>query len=269
LRRLPAAPDDRRRSRYGQRSAILSLAMRVNVLPDAAAVALAAAHAICEAVRARPDARLGLPTGGTPILAYRELARCEQHGEADFSRTTVYAIDEFAGVPSATAGTNAAFYREHLRIRMQRLECPDSAAADPAAEVRRFAGAVQHMGGLDLCVLGIGTNGHIAFNEPGCARDSRARVVTLEESSRRAHAAAFGGLDRVPEHGMTLGVADLLEARRILVLAQGAHKADIVRAAIEGTQTVAVPASWLQSHADITWLLDGSAAAQLSTPLRP
>ncbi len=243
--------------------------MRVNVLPDAAAVALAAADAICEAVRVRADARLGLPTGGTPILAYRELAHREQLDEADFSRTTVYAIDEFAGIPNATAGTNAAFYREHLRIQVQRLECPDSAAADPNAEIHGFADAMRRAGGLDLCVLGIGANGHVAFNEPGCARDSRARVVTLEDSSRRAHAGAFGGRDRVPEHGMTLGIADLLEARRVLVLAQGAHKADVVRAAIEGPQTPAVPASWLQSHSDVTWLLDQAAASPVSTPRQP
>jgi glucosamine-6-phosphate deaminase len=242
------------------------LAMQLHVLPDGAAVAVAAADAICEAVRAGPDARLGLPTGGTPILAYRELARREQRGEADFSRTTVYAIDEFAGVPAATPGTNASFYREYVRIGVRALECPDSEAADLDAEIRRFAEGIRRAGGLDLCVLGIGTNGHVAFNEPGSDRDSCARVVTLEGASRRAYADAFGGHDRVPEQGMTLGVGDLFEARRILVLAQGAHKADVVRAAIDGAQTAAVPASWLQSHSHVTWLLDEAAASQLSAP---
>ncbi|MDP9238297.1 MAG: glucosamine-6-phosphate deaminase [Chloroflexota bacterium] len=240
--------------------------MRVNILPDASSVALIAADAICEAVRARPDARLGLPTGGTPILAYGELERREQLGDADFSRARVYAIDEFAGVPPVTAGTNAAFYREHLRIRVQSLECPDSAAPAPVTEIGGFADAIRRAGGLDLCVLGIGDNGHIAFNEPGSVRDSRARVVTLEESSRLAHAGPFGGLNRVPTRGMTLGIADLLEARRILVLAQGAHKARIVRAAMDGPQTAAVPASWLQSHSDVIWLLDQAAASLLPRP---
>lgn len=238
--------------------------MRVHVLADAGAVAAAAAGAIRDVVHAQPAARIALPTGGTPVAAYRELARTGESGACDFSRSVVYAIDEFVGVPAGTDGTNAAFYRAHLRIHVARIECPDSAAPDPDAEARALAERIRRAGGLDLCVLGIGTNGHIAFNEPGSAPDSRARVVRLEEASRRAHADAFGGLDRVPTRGMTLGVADLLEARRILVLAQGTHKAKVVRDAIEGSQTAAVPASWLQSHGSVTWLLDEAAASQLS-----
>ena len=112
-------------------------------------------------------------------------------------------------------------------------------------------------------MLGIGVNGHIAFNEPGSERDSRARVVTLTPESRAAHADAFGSLDRVPARGMTLGIADILAARRILVLATGAGKAAIVERILEGPMTAAVPASWLQPHADVTWLLDAAAASRL------
>jgi glucosamine-6-phosphate deaminase len=237
--------------------------MRIEVRADAAAVAAGAADAICEAVRARPAARIGLPTGGTPISTYRELARREARGESDFAQAVVYAVDEFAGATRDTPGTNSVFYRQHVRIHLRALHCPDPAAPDPEAHIRAFADAMRRDGGLDLCVLGIGANGHIAFNEPGAALDSRARVVTLDDVSRRAHAATFGSLDRVPARGMTLGVADLLEARAVLVLAQGEHKAAIVRAAIEGEQTAAVPASWLQPHLNITWLLDESAASSL------
>jgi glucosamine-6-phosphate deaminase len=109
-------------------------------------------------------------------------------------------------------------------------------------------------------------NGHIAFNEPGSARTSRARAIQLAGTSREAHAAAFGSIEAVPDRGITLGVADLLEARAILALASGTHKAKIVRDAIEGPQTADVPASWLQSHGDIRWLLDAEAAAELSRP---
>jgi glucosamine-6-phosphate deaminase len=238
--------------------------MRIDIRADAAAVAIRAADLICDALRARPSARVGLPTGGTPILTYEELARREARGEADFTRAVVYAVDEFAGASPDTPGTNQVFYREHLRIRLRALHCPDPAAPDPEARIRAFAAALRSDGGLDLCLLGIGSNGHIAFNEPGAARASRARVVKLDDVSRRAHADTFGSLDRVPARGMTLGVADLLEARALLVVAQGEHKSAIIRAAIEGEQTAAIPASWLQSHPDITWLLDEAAASGLT-----
>lgn len=239
--------------------------MRIEIAADEDALAVRAADLICDAVRAKPAALLGLPTGATPIRAYAQLERRVAAGEADFSRATVYAIDEFAGATRTTPGTNSAFYREHLKIGQRALHCPNPSAQDPAEHIRAFADAVRRAGGLDLCVLGIGVNGHIAFNEPGAPRDSGARVVDLTLASREAHAETFGSLDRVPARGMTLGVADLLEARSIVVLAAGARKATIVRQAIEEPQTAAVPASWLQSHADVTWLLDEAAAAQLTS----
>jgi glucosamine-6-phosphate deaminase len=239
--------------------------MRIETIADGATLAARAADLICDAVRAKPAALLGLPTGNTPLRAYGELGRRVSAGVADFSRASLYAIDEFAGAPAATPGTNSAFYARHLNIRQRALYCPDPSAPDPDSEIRAFAGAVRQAGGFDLCVLGVGVNGHIAFNEPGSSRDSRARVVDLTLASREAHAAAFGSLDAVPACGMTLGVADLLEARRIVALAAGASKAAIVQAAVEGAQTADVPASWLQSHADVTWLLDEAAAAGLRT----
>lgn len=236
--------------------------MRIEIMKDAGELSRAAADLICDAVRVKRDARLGLPTGGTPILTYRELAR---RIGTDCSTNIVYAIDEFAGVPSGTAGTNSAFYREHLRISAHAVHCPDSGAADPEREIASFAEAIGAGGGLDLCVLGLGVNGHIAFNEPGSRRESRARVVALTPETRRAHAQAFGSLDLVPALGMTLGVADLMAVRSLCVIVQGAHKAAIARAAIEGPRTPDVPASWLQQRADVIWMLDAAAAAALST----
>ncbi|MHB8685480.1 MAG: 6-phosphogluconolactonase [Dehalococcoidia bacterium] len=240
--------------------------MRIVTVADEAALARTAADMICAAVRAKADAVLGLPTGTTPIATYRELQRRSEARAADLSRVMVYAIDEFAGVPRSAPGTNSMFYRTHLRLPVRALHIPNPDAHDPDAHIRAFAGAIRRAGGFDLCVLGVGTNGHIAFNEPGAARESRARVVELTESSRGAYAAAFGGIDQVPERGMTLGVADLLEARAILVLASGAGKAAIVRHAVEGPMTAAVPASWLQGHGDCTWVVDAAAARALRAP---
>jgi glucosamine-6-phosphate deaminase len=237
--------------------------MRIEIEADDVAVGGHAAGVICDAVRAKPDAVLGLPTGNSPLSAYAELERRALEGIADFSVVTAYAVDEFAGATATAPGTNSVFFAEHLRVRFRALRCPDSGAADPDAAIRALAESIRRDGGMELCVLGVGVNGHIAFNEPGAARDSRARVVPLTRASREAHAAAFGSLERVPLLGMTLGVADLLEARAILVIAHGPHKARIVRAAIEGPVTAEVPASWLRGHGDVTWLLDTAAAALL------
>jgi glucosamine-6-phosphate deaminase len=237
--------------------------VRVEIVEHEAALAAKAADAICEVARAQPECVLGLPTGSTPIATYRELHRREQAGAVDFSRATGFAIDEFAGVATGAPGTNRAFFEQHLGVRLRALHVPDAAANDADAEIRRFAALIDDGGGLDLCVLGIGLNGHIAFNEPGSTRDSRARAVTLDAATREAHAAAFGGLDQTPARGMTLGIADILTARRIIVIAQGAAKAAIVASAIEGPQTAEAPASWLQARDDALWLLDEASASRL------
>jgi glucosamine-6-phosphate deaminase len=242
---------------------VLACRMRIRIAPDATSHASEAADAVCEHVRRMPGASIALPTGSTPIRMYAELNRRAATRAVDMSGMTVWAIDEFAGVSRATRGTNSVFYREHVRFHPRSLHVPNPAAEEPDEHIRAFAGAIERAGGLDLCVLGIGVNGHIAFNEPGSAPHSGARVVELHEESRRAHAEAFGGIERVPERGMTLGVADLLSAHFILVLATGERKADIVRRAIEEPARTEVPASWLQGHGDVTWLLDASAAADL------
>jgi len=238
--------------------------MRIEVVADEPALAVAAADVICDAVAARAHAVVALPTGITPIHAYAEIAARASRGEADLSGVTVYAVDEFAGVTAATPGTNTVFYRDHVTFPVRALHVPDPAAEDPEAHIRAYAEAIGRDGGIDLCLLGVGTNGHVAFNEPWSSRESRARVVALAASSREASAATFGSLDAVPDRGMTLGIADLLASRRVLILASGAHKASIVQRAIEGPQTPDVPASWLQMHGDVTWLLDEAAASKLS-----
>ena len=238
--------------------------MRVEILTDARAVAMRGADIICATGAGEPDAVLGLPTGGTPIAAYAEIERRVSSGVADLSHATAFAIDEFAGCASETPGTNAAFFRSFVRFPLRGLHCPHADALDPDSHIRAFADMIAGAGGFDLCVLGVGQTGHVAFNEPGAARDSRARTVTLTEISREAHAGAFGAIDLVPRRGMTLGIADLMEARELLVLAQGARKAGIVAAAIDGPVTSDIPASWLREHADVTWVLDVAAASQLS-----
>lgn len=236
--------------------------VEIRALPDSVAVASEAARIVCSF--AFPGSSIGLPTGATPIPMYGEIAHLVADGTCDLSGATIWAIDEFCGVESGCPGTNAAFYQQHLRIPVRELYCPNAAADHPERHIEEYANAVRATGGLDLVVLGIGVNGHIAFNEPPSERDTAARVVELASSSRAAHAEAFGELAHVPTEGMTLGIADILAARAVLVLATGEHKAAIVAAAIEGPASADVPASWLQVHERALWLLDHEAAAHLS-----
>ena len=239
-------------------------AMQIEVVPDEEALALAAADVLCEAVARRPTATLALPTGITPIHAYAEIAARVARGEADFSQASIVAVDEFVGVSAATPGTNTVFYRDHLTFPLGALHVPDPSSDDPQGVIEAFMRSIHDTGGIDLCLLGIGANGHVAFNEPGSTRESAARVVDLAPSSREAHAANFGSIEAVPDRGMTIGIADLMDARTVLVLASGDHKAAIVHRAIEGPTTADVPASWLRGHANLTWLLDASAASRLN-----
>lgn len=236
--------------------------VEIRTLPSPAAVAHEAAGIVCSF--AFPGSSIGLPTGATPIPMYGEIARLVGEGACDLSGATIWAIDEFCGVAAGSPGTNAAFYQQHLRVPVRELYCPNAAADHPARHIEEYAGAVRATGGLDLVVLGIGSNGHIAFNEPPSERDAVARVVELAASSRAAHAEAFGGAAHVPAEGMTLGIADILTARAVVVLATGEQKAAIVAAAVEGPATSAVPASWLQGHERALWLIDHQAAAHLA-----
>jgi glucosamine-6-phosphate deaminase len=238
--------------------------MRIMIVPDGAALAAAAADAICRAAGAH-GAVIGLPTGMTPVATYRELVRRLGEGTCDLTGARAFAIDEFLGVARSTRGTNAMYYHEHLPAPFPHVRVPNARPDDGDAEIARFAGELRAAGGFDLCVLGVGANGHVAFNEPGSPRDSGARVVDLAPSSRDAYAAAFGTVERVPERGMTLGLADLLESRALVVLASGPAKAAIVRRALREPPTADVPASWLQEHPACTWIIDDAAAAAIGS----
>ena len=238
--------------------------MTIEILRDASAVALRAAGMVCELAQEKPAAVIGLPTGETPRATYALLTLRAEAGACDLGRIAAYAVDEFLGVPRDTPGTNSMYFRTDVNLPLRSLHVPNPAAREPDAHIAAYADAIRRAGGFDLCLLGVGVNGHVAFNEPGSGEDSRARAVDLAPESRLAHAAAFGSLEAVPARGLTLGIADLLEARAIVVLAQGMQKAAVIARALEGPPTADVPASWLQRHAAVTWLLDEAAAARLA-----
>lgn len=232
---------------------------RLEVVPAAgfARASLGALMAL-SAGSARPA--VGLPTGQTPIGLFRELARAAEAGAIDIGAWRPFAIDEYVGERDHRCSNRAFFARYWDVIRgAPPVEQFNPQAADLEAECTRFAGLLAQGGGLDIAVVGIGMNGHLAFNEPGSTRASRARGVALHPESRASAAACWG--EETPTHGLTLGLAELLAAPGILLLANGAAKAGIVARALRGTVSADCPASFLQEHPGVTVVLDEAAAS--------
>jgi glucosamine-6-phosphate deaminase len=240
--------------------------MRCYVTNTPAALARQAAGIVCAVIERNPDAVLGLATGATPVGLYAELSARVRTGAVDLQNVTAFSVDELYGVPRAHPATNASYFARHLAgVPLRALHVLDSEAIDPVAECARFRRLIEAAGGFDLVVVGIGVNGHIAFSEPGIAFDSRAGRVALAESTRRDYTQAFGSFEAAPAFGLTLGIADIVSAREVLLLATGTEKAGVVALALEGPVTDQVPASVLQKHAGLVVLLDSAAAARLSS----
>jgi glucosamine-6-phosphate deaminase len=241
--------------------------VRLRVLPDYESMSAAAAQIVAGKVREKPEAVFLLPTGTTPLGMYERLVRLHQEQGLSFSRATFFNLDEYLGLPPDHPASYHVYMEENFYTLVDadpaRIHVPDGSAPDPEAECERYEAAIREAGGVDLCVLGIGRNGHIGFNEPGAPFDSRTRVVRLSESTRRVNASDFEE-GKVPERAITVGMATIFEAREVLLLASGANKARAVAVAIEGEISDAVPASMLRRHPNTTFLLDQEAAAALS-----
>jgi glucosamine-6-phosphate deaminase len=242
---------------------------RVTVFHNERALARAAAERVAHALTRNPHIVLGLPTGRTPVRLYRELVALYAAGRVDFSQATTFNLDEFLGVDASHPGSYRAFMQEHLfahvNLQPDRIHFLDGAAADPQAECRRYESEIAAAGGIDLQILGIGTNGHIGFNEPARELAARTHRVTLKAETRRANASLFGGdPGRVPAEALSMGMGTIMQARTILLLAIGKSKARSVARMLDGTVATKLPASFLQLHADVDILLDEAAASGLS-----
>ena len=240
--------------------------MNVTVLSTPEAACARTAEIVAALLAAKPDAVLALPAGNTPRPVYAELARRHREQGLSFARATAFSLDEYAGVRPDHAASFRRFMQEelyrHVDLPPERAHAPDAAAADLRAACEAYERAIAAAGGFDLCVLGIGGNGHIAFNEPGAPIDSRTHVVALADDTRRAVEPSFAG-GAVPTQAVTIGIATILGARRCVLLAYGASKADVIARAVEGPPTPALPASALRLHADATVILDAGAASRL------
>jgi len=241
---------------------------RVRVFDTATDLARAAANDVARALRANPRLVLGLPTGRTPIPLYHELVRLHRAGRADFSRATTFNLDEFLGVGARDPRSYRAFMQRHLfdhvNIKPRQTYFLNGMALDVARECERYERAIRRAGGIDLQILGLGMNGHIGFNEPGRALAARTHCTRLRSATRRANAALFGNhLRAVPHHALSMGMATILQAERIVMLATGRSKKACVQRMIEGPVTPRLPASFLQLHRTVEVWLDQAASSHL------
>ena len=247
--------------------------MNVRIHRSAEDVASAVVHDVAGAIARTPTLSLGLPAGQTPILLYRELVLVTRARPLDWSRIRTFNIDEFITPADAGRQPYAQFMHDHLLshvpVAPAHIHALNGRAPDLDAACDRYERAIAAAGGLDLVLLGIGANGHIGFNEPGTAAETRTHIATLAQASRAANAWLFGGdVDSVPVRALTMGLATILEARTIVLVAIGEAKAAAMSAMRHGPITTTCPASLLQTHPDVTLVIDDAAASGTAASIK-
>jgi len=242
--------------------------MEIIIKNDAQAASRAAARVVARLVRENPRAVLGLATGSTPLVLYRELVRMYEEEQLDFSGVSTFNLDEYVGLDKTHKQSYHAFMWDNLfsriNIKPENVHIPDGMAADIPASCAAYERAITASGGIDLQVLGIGSDGHIGFNEPTSSFASRTRIKTLTRQTVADNARFFEDDEtRVPHHCITMGIGTIMDARMNLMLAFGEGKAEAVAATIEGPVSAVMPASILQHHPVAKLFIDEAAASKL------
>lgn len=227
-----------------------------------------AAQIIARIVKQRPRAVLGLATGSTPVGCYQEMVRMHKEEGLDFSQIVTFNLDEYVGIPEDHEQSYHRFMWDNLfskiNIVKANVHVPDGNAGDLHAACDEYEMEMDEHGGVDIQLLGIGGNGHLAFNEPGSSLGGRTKIKTLTERTRQDNSRFFDSIDDVPKYCVTMGVGTIMESGKLLLLANGENKADAIAAAVEGPITASVPASVIQLHPDVTVIMDKAAAAKLT-----
>lgn len=240
--------------------------MELRIESQLSHVAMAVADVIESYVRSGP-VTLGLATGGSPVPAYRELIRRHREENLSFNRARAFLLDEYVGLPRSHPQSYHSVIRSelvsHIDIADSAVQSPAGGAEKPESEAARYDAAIAAAGGVDVQILGIGSNGHIGFNEPGEPLDSRTHVGVLEEQTRRDNARFFASLEDVPTLCITQGLGTIRDARHLILIATGAAKANALAAALQGPVTSECPASVLQLHDNVTVVADDAAGAML------
>jgi glucosamine-6-phosphate deaminase len=242
--------------------------MEIIIKENGAIASAAAARVVARLVREKPNAVIGLATGSTPLTLYKELIRLHQEEGLDFSQVITFNLDEYIGLPVDHEQSYRRFMNEnlfeHINIKMENTHVPDGMAADVPATCAAYERAIVEAGGIDLQVLGIGSDGHVGFNEPTSSFASRTRIKTLTQQTVADNARFFEGDEsKVPHHCITMGIGTIMDARMNLMLAFGEGKADAVADMVEGPVASIMPASILQHHPSAKIFIDEAAAGKL------
>ena len=238
--------------------------IKIIICQDKQEVAQEGAKIFAEDTKENPSIVLGLATGETPVGMYQELIRMHKEEGLDFSRVTSFNLDEYVGL----SGDHSQSYRyfmddnlfNHINIDKAKTHVPSGIAEDISVSCQKYEGEIKAQSGIDLQLLGIGSNGHIAFNEPGSPSESRTREVGLTEKTIKDNARFFENESEVPRKAVTMGMATILEAKKIVLLATGSNKAEVVARAIKSPATTDIPASFLQNHPDCVFVVDQEVA---------
>jgi glucosamine-6-phosphate deaminase len=241
--------------------------MEVIISKSSEEMSKVAALEVADVLNTKPNAVLGLATGSTPLGLYKELARLHREEGLNFSQVTTFNLDEYVGLPGSHSQSYHYFMQEnffkHVNIPTQNTYIPSGTTSNYKAFCAWYEQRITEYGGIDIQILGIGTDGHIAFNEPTSSLQSRTRLKTLAESTIDDNARFFDTREEVPIYAITMGVGTILESRRIVLLANGESKAQAIADAVEGPVTSMNTASALQMHASTRVFLDSDAAGML------
>ncbi|MCL1877271.1 MAG: glucosamine-6-phosphate deaminase [Defluviitaleaceae bacterium] len=235
--------------------------MKVLVQKNYEELSKKAAEIIKAQLAEKPDSVFGLATGGTPGGTYEEIIRMYKAGEVDFSRATAFNLDEYYPIKKTSDQSYYYFMQKNLfdHVNFAKTFIPNGEAADAATECAAYDEKIAAHGGIDLQILGIGGNGHIGFNEPGDEFIAATHHTPLDESTIKANARFFADVSEVPRHSLTMGIGTIMQAKKIILLASGAGKADIIQKTVRGAITPQVPASVLQLHPNVTIIADTEA----------
>ena len=241
--------------------------MRIIKTTDYNDMSRKAANIISAQIISKPDCVLGLATGSTPIGTYKKLVERYEKGDLDFSAITTVNLDEYKGLPKENDQSYYYFMHEnlfdHVNIRPEASHLPNGIVDDSDAECARYEELIRSLGGQDLQLLGLGHNGHIGFNEPSDNFEKVTHCVNLQERTIEANKRFFASADDVPKQAYTMGIGTIMQAKKILIIASGEDKADIVRDAFFGPITTKVPASVLQLHSDVILVADAAALSKI------
>ncbi|MDE5983885.1 MAG: glucosamine-6-phosphate deaminase, partial [Eubacterium sp.] len=237
--------------------------MNVLVYDNDEQIGIAAGNYMCGQVLAKPDSVLGLATGSTPLKPYGHMIKLFENGAVDFSQVTTFNLDEYCKLDVNDKNSYHSFMYDnlfnHINIPDENINFLNGNADDLEKECKDYEMRIKNAGGIDIQLLGIGSNGHIAFNEPSDSFQRWSHVVKLKESTINDNSRFFNSIEEVPTHAVTMGIGSIMKAKRILIIATGENKANAIKQLIDGNVTPQCPASVLQFHTDVTLMLDKGA----------